>query len=539
MVDYSSPTTSPQTRNEEATGAGKLDEQACFRLGQCEAQKNEWDLDIREGYFFAAPHRAREIRSRQRAAPMKPTDAGELQTGIAMEYAKDFATVILNAFMPEASPWAERKPGMFLAESQKAEAKAQVEKQDPIIFQAIRASNLYPELPKAFNPDLALGVCAIWIDDPRPAENFITQAVPLHELEINLGPFGEIDDRFVVRHTKNRHVMAVLGPTLFAKIDAACRDKIEKQPNDDTIIRWGFWRLWDRRDDIVWQHVVMIDEKVIHSIEIAGEGCCPLIVMRFNPSPEWAYAAGPLIEGLPDLRELDTLAARKIEHVDLALAPPSTFPDDSMGVIEGGVESGKIYPVRPGSEGAVKSMFTIGSMEPAIYETSEKEKQLRHRFFLDWPEQRGDTPPTATQWLDEMQIAQRRIGTPGLSFWREGPAEIFLRFKYMLEKRGIIEPIRVNGKTISLQPFNPAQSAAEQQEVAMFARFAQIGAPMFPEEWKIATDGAKTLQKLAEKMRVTALWVQRSEEDKKTALAAIAQLQAGQAAAPAAMPGAA
>jgi hypothetical protein len=29
-------------------------------------------------------------------------------------------------------------------------------------------------------------------------------------MEINLGPFGEIDDRFIVRHTKNRFVKALL-----------------------------------------------------------------------------------------------------------------------------------------------------------------------------------------------------------------------------------------------------------------------------------------------------------------------------------------
>jgi hypothetical protein len=37
-----------------------------------------------------------------------------------------------------------------------------------------------------------------------------------------------------------------------------------------------------------------------------------------------------------------------------------------------------------------------------------------------------------------MARAQRRIGRPGLPFWREGPAKIFLRFKYLLERAGAI-----------------------------------------------------------------------------------------------------
>jgi hypothetical protein len=446
---------------------------------------------------------------------------------MAFELSKDFGMVMLNAFMPQSEAWAERRAGMFIPEQSIKEVKDQVSKQDPVIFNAIRASNLYEEVPKAFNPDLPIGTTALWIDDPRPAENVVVQAVPLHELEINIGPYGHIDDRFVVRHSKNRHVKALLGKAVYDALDMECRKNIEDNPNNATIIRWGFWRLWDRMDDVVWQHVVMIDRKVVHAAELIGEGSCPLIPMRFNPSPEWAYGMGPLLESLPEFRQLDDLQAKKIEHVDLSLAPPSTYPDDSMAAIGEGVKSGKIYPVRPGSENAVKTIFEVGSMEPAIYETNEIERTLRHRFFLDWPQQRGDTPPTATQWLDEMQLAQRRLGTPGLSFWREGPAEIFLRFKHILEKRGIIQPITVNGKTVSLEPYNPAQRASEQQEVAMFARFAQLMGPLFPEEWKLKTDGEDTMKAVAEKMRVTGLWKMRSADDQKTALAAIAQLSQG------------
>lgn len=507
----------------------KETEEACARLAECEKQKQEFDLDIRESYYFAAPHRAREIRSAQALSTSKPNDAGELQTGIAMELADDFVTVIINSFMPPAEPWAEQKPGAYLPKEVQAEAKKVADEQDPVIFEAIRASNLYEELPKAASPDLAIGTMALWIDDPRPAENIVVQAVPLHELEINLGPFGEIDDRFVVRHTKNKHVKALLG-SIYEKLPDECRKEIEDEKKRDltTIIRWGYWRLWERRDDVVWQHVVMKDMKVVYKSEFVGVGSCPLIPFRFAPSPEWAYGTGPLIKSLPELRTLDEIEAKKIEHIDKAIAPPMGYPDDSMAAIEGGVESGTFYPVRPGSEAAIKPLMEAGTMEPAIYEVSEKERALRHRFYLDWPEQRGDTPPTATQWLDEMQIAQRRIGTPGMPFWKEGPAQIFLRFKYLLVKAGRIREVKVDGKVVSLQPYNPAQRAAEQQEVAMFARFAQLAAPLFPEEWKLATDGGKTIDMLADKMRVKEIWQARTPDQQAAALQQISQLMGGQ-----------
>lgn len=503
----------------------ELTKEANERLAACEAQKREFNLDIREGYFFAQPHRSRTITSAIASNPSKPADAADLNTGKAMELSKDFLTVLVNTFMPVAEPWAERRPGMFIPDALVAEAKKKAGEQDPKIFAAIRSSNLYQQLPM-LGADPAIGTAALWIDDLRPSENIVVQAIPLHELEINIGPYGGLDDRFVVRHTKNRHVKALLGEDIWEKLDAECRKKIDEKPDSATILRWGYWRKWDVRSDVCWQHVVMLDTKVRHHVEIKGEGSCPLLPFRFNPSPEWAYGQGPLLESLPDLRQLDDLQNKKMEHVDLTLAPPFTYPSDSS-TAWGNLESGKGYPVQPGTAVDVKNIFDPGSMEPAIYEVSDIERALRHRFFLDWPEQRGDTPPTATQWLDEMQLAQRRIGTPGSSFWQEGPAEIFLRFKYLLEKRGVIEPIKVNGKVVSLEPYNPAQRASEQQEVMMFARFAELMGPLLPEEWKIETDGKATMLAVAQKMRVTDLWKQRSEADKKQALAAIMQLTEG------------
>ena len=161
----------------------ELSEEACARLDACEAQKREFNLDIRESYYFSQPHRARTILSAQAQATTRPNDDALLQTGIAMELVDDFNTELINSFMPQAEPWAERRPGMFItaAEDIKA-AKDIAAEQDPKIFDAIRASNLYEEFPK-LGADPAIGTAAFSIDDLRPAENIVVQAIPLHEIE--------------------------------------------------------------------------------------------------------------------------------------------------------------------------------------------------------------------------------------------------------------------------------------------------------------------------------------------------------------------
>lgn len=502
-----------------------VQQEANDRLQACREQKTQVELDIKECYFFAAPHRQKQINSTSAPPTTQSTgDAALLQTSLAFELAQDFVTVVLNTFMPEAQPWCERRAGQFISEDVWKEVADKVKAGDVKIFNAMKASNLYPEIAKSFFPDLAIGTVGLWIDAPRPGQPSVVSAIPLRELEVNLGPFGEVDDRFVVRYTKNRYVKALLpGVDLPTEIT----EKIRLKPNDRTEVRWGFWRDWSRVDDEVWKYVKMVKNTVVAEETLVGEGCCPLVVARFNPSADWAHGNGPLMQSLPDLRQVDELAGQKMAHVELSLTPPLGFPEDSIGAImENGLEAGMVYPVRTGSGDAIKPLYTPGSPEAAIYQSSETEHRLRKLFFLDFPEQRGDTPPTATQWLDEMQMAQRRIGTPGLPFWHEGPAKIFLRFKYLLEKAGAIEAVTVDGKHVSLQAYNPAQRAVEQQDVAMSVRFIEIMGQAFPEEFKIQVDGKKTMLAFKDKMRET-LVAFRDEKAVQGAVDQIAQLVGG------------
>lgn len=503
-----------------------LEKEANERLKEARARKELRVLDFKECYFFAAPDRQRQISSQTQPSSQTMMDAPELNTDLAMLLTGDFTTEIVNTYMPEAQEWCERRAGEDVPkEFFEDEIKPEVQKADTKIFNAIKASNFYSELPKALNPDLAIAAAGLFIHRPSPSQPIEVLAVPLREMEINLGPNGMIDDRFIVRWARNCYVRQLLGEDIWKKVDAEKKKALEARPADRSEICWGWWRCWDRKDDEVWQHTVMLSGKLLHDAELKGDGCCPFIVMRFNPTADWPYATGPLIQGLPTLRQVDELERQKIEAVERAVSPALTYPDDSFASVEQGIEPGMAYPIRPGTEGAVKRMYDQPSVEPEIYQIEVMEKRLRKLFYVDHPEQTGDTPPTLGQWLDEMARAQRRIGTPGQSFWREGPMCIFTRFKFLLEKSGVIQPIKdKNGRMISTQPYNPAQRAAEQQEIATAAQFSQLMGAMFPEEWKLKVDGGKTMELFRSKMRVTELIAMRDQKEVEAALAQIKEL---------------
>jgi activator of 2-hydroxyglutaryl-CoA dehydratase len=65
--------------------------------------------------------------------------------------------------------------------------------------------------------------------------------------------------------------------------------------------------------------------------------------------------------------------------------------------------------------------------------------------------------------------------------------------------------VQVDGRAVAMMPRNPAEAAAQQQELAEAARAAQIMGAMFPEEFKMNVDGRKTMKEWFDKARVTVI----------------------------------
>jgi hypothetical protein len=158
---------------------------------------------------------------------------------------------------------------------------------------------------------------------------------------------------------------------------------------------------------------------------------------------------------------------------------------------------------------------------------NDKESRLRRMFFVDFPDQQGKTPPTATQWLDEMQLAQRRIGTPGMSFWQRGAGEDLPALQVPAREGWHDRADQGQRQAVSLQPFNPTQRAAEQQEVAMAVHTIQICGQAFPEEFKVKVDGGKTIENFVKIMRTDKIIEFRDPSQVQGAVDQIAKLVGG------------
>lgn len=477
-----------------------LQKEARERLKDARERKQVIALDLREGYFFTAPQRAREVRSEQAPSNKgRETDAPELQISLGMEIAQDFATEILNTYTPEVIEWAQQKPGVDMDEQTWEDVSEQVERQTTAIMDAMKASHLYASLSLAYLPDVSLGTVGVFIEDKRASQPLSVQPVPIREIDVNIGPDGMIDDRFITRHTRWRHVETLLGKI---RLPDEMREKMRSRPNGQCRVTWGWWRLWDKDADVFWQSVVLVNDELVSDAELQGEGSCPFLVGRFGADVMFPWGHGPTLQALPDLRRLDEVEALKVERFDFMVHPPFVYADDSVLNFSNGIEPGMGYAARPwANRRPFEPLVFESNLSFAEFETQKVEQRVRRLHFVDFPEQIGKTPPTAEQWLDELARTKKRIGTPGKNFFRELPAEIFLRFKYLLEKRGKIMPVKVNGSVLSLVPYDPTEQAQEHAEVQVAGRVLQMAATFFPQTMPVEIDAGKTIAAIKEKLR--------------------------------------
>lgn len=480
---------------EHSFPSDEVTKEANRRLADARAQKNLSRLDLQEAYFFTRPRISYYVDSTQKAQRRRDDQQDELATGLGPEVSEDFATEGMAAFFPQGTNWVTSEPNKAdLVDAEPADIedlKEDTKKRDGIIFASIRASNFESELGTTLDPHLAVGTVAWWIDKPFNTRPTSVQTIPARELEFNVEADGTVGDRFRVRHVKGPQVASVIPDVkLPPKIEA----KIKSERNCTLEIVWGFWRDWSDPENDIWIHVLLVDRVAVHQDRFEGEGCTPIVIARISPDPDFAWGWGPSIKALPEYRVLDVITAGTQDRVDIANNPPIGYPDDGVTDFEGGLEAGKAYPMRPGSGRDVTSLYFPGDADLGFYTATDLERRIRRKHFADYPEQKGDTPPTATQWVDEMVRAQRRIGTPGKKFWREGPYAIYRRFEWLLEKDGKIDPIEFGGRRLTLVANNPATQAADNQKVQVGGNLLNMAKTYFPETAAAAIDERATIE---------------------------------------------
>ncbi len=443
----------------------KIAEQANKLIGEAEEDKRLHEIWHRDGYRHALPWRKRPGDNSQ-TQPIHDQD--ELFDNTAVDTLSDFAADCQNDFTPAETEWVKLEPSQELTGAQKAQITPQIAAYQTAVFSEIGRGNFHEASQESY-PDLGLGTCAMCIQDLEPNEPIHNQAISITDLLIVRGAYGGLDFKGR-RHRPKYSELPYLYST--AEWSPEIRGKIEKGDGTRVNVVESFWRLRDVPGTERWQYALMVDKVCAQDFIYEGAGSCAVIAARWKTDSTTAWGIGSLYHALPTIKTLDQLCYLILKHLNKSVDPAMAYDDDGVTNFDNGLVPGTTIPRSPGSK--IDILESETDFDPAFFERASMKEDIRRALFQDKPDQQGKTPPTASQWIDEGLRNDRRKGAPIGRIRTEWQWAIFQRYAYLLEKRGILPKVELNGKLIRLRPQSPLIRSQKQEEVLTADKLLEI-----------------------------------------------------------------
>jgi hypothetical protein len=439
------------------------------RLAAARQFRREMEPVLKEVAAFCEP--GLELNFTPTSRPPKDVET-EVFTGLAEDLASDLAADIISYYTPSEVTWAEYQVTVPVPENKVADVEALVGAREKDLADIFLASNYYDIAPQWGFAAASHGTPALWVDSAHIAQPVFFEVLPCNEVLIVPGHLGHLD-RFretVVPSNTIPTLLATWNPDLS---DVSLKNKIDKENTFCTVI-WGFWLDWADQGNPQWLCEITVDGKRVtpEGVKIGPmAGSCPMLVGRFNPKPRRPWGRGPAIKALPDLRVLDKVNDVVLSGLDQSISTTLIYADDGMLDLSQGIVAGTANAAHRGfTREQIYDLSRSVNVDQGWYSADRLEASIRTTFYQDGPRQRGETPPTAAQWMDERRRVQQRLGKPSAPLWTELIYPMIQRVEYLAIKAGKLqEAIALNGEAITITPISPLQKAQNQDKV-MIAR---------------------------------------------------------------------
>ncbi len=467
------------------------------RFSAAKAQRRLFEVSAREIYKFC--FNGREAEWDKATSP--DYEPEEIFTDFPATVGEDFAGELFSTMTPENAPWVEYEVGNAVPEDSVDEVKTEVRDLEETMAKSIRASNYYTEGHTIFQ-DAIVGNVAMWVDRPAFGKSITCEAIPLPELYLRIGPFG-IADRFRQRSYFTRDLEALFPG---AEWPQKLKDKIKNAKNGRSEVTWGFWPNYKDPVAPTWERQIRVDgESIGLDKNVGEEGATEIVVGRFNAVANSPWGWGPGRRMLPTMRVLDTVSSMTLEGMERELDPAIIYPNDGMLDLSDGIESGLGYPAYPGSSENIRELGVGRNLDYGYYSQEQLESQLRDGFYRE-VEQRGKTPPSASQFIGQEQKQLRRIARPAAKTWGEFGVGLLKRFEYLeRQKGGLLQDFdlpMIDEGLISVRPISPLERAQAREDVLVAQSVLDMAQQsMGPEQAAIWVDGPKTMTNIKGKLK--------------------------------------
>lgn len=387
----------------------------------------------------------------------------------SLEAIKQGASKIQENIAPIWSRWATFTPSPEIirlieqsdGEVSEIDIRENLEEQAEIVFDVINRSNFGTQFFE-FAVDLLIGTATMMIDEDESDEMpVIFNAIPQIGVAFEEGPHGTVETHWRRFKVKARNIERKWpGFEISAELDATIKN------SPDTEIELSQGLVFDPKDKVYYAIVWVKSEHKVSWVEDMGESS-PMITARYSKTAGEIRGRGPALDVLPDVKSLNKAKEFTLTKAAIDLSGMWTVTDD-------GITNPYTMQVAPGLMIVVSSnnstnptlarLDTGSNLELALFEIGELQSSIKRALFSELREP-SDSVISATQFSIEARELAKRIGSAFGRLQTEALIPILKRVHHILKRRGLVEPITIGGREVTIKFTSPLAKAQDSEDL--------------------------------------------------------------------------
>ena len=387
----------------------------------------------------------------------------------AIEAIQQGASKLQENIAPIWGNWATFAPSLSVIKALESgefdvseeQVRQNLEDQADIVFDYINRSNFATQFFE-HALDLLVGTGTLRIDETDNNDMpLVFNAIPQKGIAFEEGPYGSIETHWRRFNVKARNLKRQWRGF---KPSENVSSLIENQPDAEVEISEGvvFMPKAKKYYGCVW----VKGEDRISWMEDFGESS-PWVTGRYSKVSGEIRGRGPAVQALPDVRSLNKVKEFVLQKAAIDLSGMYTATDDGVtnpyNIV---ISPGVVIPVgsNNSSNPSIKRLDTGANLALAQFEMQDLQVSIKRALFNDLRDPTGAVR-SATEVAIESRELAKRIGSAFGRLQTEVLVPILKRVVHILTRRGILQPLQLDGRDIEIKFLSPLARAQDAEDI--------------------------------------------------------------------------
>ena len=449
-------------------------EQIKLRYKKARAKADMWAPLFEACYHYTVPSRNMYYWTSQYQGAQKNARVFD-STGITALL--NFVSKIQSGLCPPQTRWFLHEAGELVPGEAREQLNKDLQQYSETIYYYLRKSNFDICVAESFF-DLGLGtgclICNPGNSDENPLEFY---SVPLARVALEETITNSLEtnyrwwDEVRIEDIMELWPKAQLTPTMIALYEE------DKAATVKTLVE-GTVCFPSNPPKKKYRYVVFSESDSSTFLVDEWLESSPWVVFRWSKINNETLGRGPVIDALPPLLTLNELMRLEIASSNYNVARPMmAYSDGVFNPWVTKLEPNSIIPVAPNAAGQWPIQMFPDTSPPQFVQTLavDLRQQINTLLFANPIGQPQDSPTrTATELMLRQRNLAEEIGAAFTRLQNEFLAKVLARVSYILEKRGLIEQIKIDNRLVKLSYKSPLVVGQGQQDVQNFVSWYQL-----------------------------------------------------------------